>query len=758
MSVIPTREMSPQVVRAGGGAGGGYSGGGYPGGGYSGGGAPGGSLPAAARRAQAAAGQAEAGLTGRDVLRIIRKRKWLILFSLVICVGLAVAGTILWLQYLPLYTATALLEVRTVGGTPFRPERDVVPTDWLEGLAARYVSLTTGEPVLQAAVATDRVRNTRWFQKNPDDAVDRLFKEVVVSSRTGSGLLAVSMTGFDKDELAELVNAVAEQSQERSRETSNRGVQDQIRQFRTERTSLDEQRDRIRAEKAKLLRDADVPDMLERTNVLTMKLHGLAPQVTDMEMELAQDDGSVELIKKQIDTGEVANLPAVLQALDYDTALRTIQTNLLSVRSQLENAESRLGKQHRTVLNLTAQVKSMDQELDARKKELTAQAVRGLMANAEARKAIALERLTKIREQYRFVDVSVRGMRATYSAYAQLEGQEGALDKQIDNIDNRLVDLRILLKDRPPLSVVQSAATPREPSMPRWGIMMPLGVLLGLIVGLGLAFTLELVDTSIKGPSDVARRIDLPLLGMVPHQDDLEETVRDFRLAFSSHPNSLVSEAFRQIRTCLLFSGPANQRRTLLVTSALPEDGRTTVSLNLAACIARGGRKVLVVDANFRQPTIRTLFTSCPEGGLSSTLVGQAAWRDMVQQIEPNFHVMASGPLPPNPGELLGSEQMGRIISEMVTEYDQIIFDGAPCLLMTDAAALSTLVDGVILVVRAGANTFGLVQRTRDMLTRVGAHMVGVVLNGVRAVAGGYLRKNYEAFYDYQEPGKLPGK
>lgn len=756
MSVIPTREMSPQVVRAGAAPGAGHAGG-YSGGGYSGGGMPGASLPAA-RRPVPGAGPADAALTGRDVLRILRKRKWLILFSLVICIGLAVVGTILWLQYMPLYTATALLEVKVPGGTPLHTEREVVPTDWLESLALKYVSLATGEPVLQAAIATDRVRNTRWFQKSPDDALDRLFRETVVTSRTGSGLIAVAMTGPDKDELAELVNAVAEQAQERSRENSNRGVRDQINQVRAARTSLDEQRDRYRAEKAKLLRDADVPDMIERTNVLTMKLHSLSPQVTDMERALSQADASVDLIKKQIDTGDVVNLPYVTQTMDNDNAVRTLQSNLLAVRSQLQNSESRLGENHRSVVNLRAQSKSMDAELEARKKEVTGQAVRNMMAQAEGHKADILENLTKLREQYRFVDVSVRGLRATYSEYARLEDQETNLNKQIDSIDNRLLDLGILVKGNPPLAVVQAAATPREPSMPKWSVMMPLGVLLGLIVGLGLAFTLELVDTSIKGPADVARRVDLPLLGMVPHQDDLEEAIRDFRLAFSSHPNSLVSEAFRQIRTCLLFSGPANQRRTLLVTSALPEDGRTTVSLNLAACIARGGRKVLVVDANFRQPTIRTLFTSCPEGGLSSTLVGQAAWRDMVQQIEPNFHVMASGPLPPNPGELLGSEQMGRIIQEMVTEYDQIIFDGAPCLLMTDAAALSTLVDGVILVVRAGANTFGLVQRTKEMLSRVGAHMIGVVLNGVRAVAGGYLRKNYEAFYDYQEPGKLPGK
>jgi capsular exopolysaccharide synthesis family protein len=266
-----------------------------------------------------------------------------------------------------------------------------------------------------------------------------------------------------------------------------------------------------------------------------------------------------------------------------------------------------------------------------------------------------------------------------------------------------------------------------------------------------LAFVLELVDTSIKSPSDVARRVDLPLLGMVPHTDDLEDDIDDARLAFASSPTSVFSEACRQIRTCLLFSGPVGGRRSLLVTSPLPQDGRTTVALNLAAAIARGGRKVLVVDANFRQPTLARLFPLCPPAGLSSALVGQVQWREQVHEVEENLHLMAAGPLPPNPADLLGSEQMHRLIEEMHGEFEQVIFDGAPCVVVTDSPVLSTQVDGVVLVVRAGVNTFGIVQRTRGMLAHVAAHVLGVVLNGVRVTAGGYLRKNYETYYQYHQ-------
>lgn len=731
MSVMQTKEITPQIVRLGAGR--------VPGRG-------------------AAGPQAESGLSGRDILRVLRKRKWLIILTELIFVSLAVGATLIWLNYAPLYTADALLEVRPEVNTAMQPDRSYYPTTMLEVLATKYASLVGSESVLQTALASDRMRPTTWLQKSPDTALLRLQEMISIAPISTSALIRISATGTNKNELPDIVNAVAESARDQSREIANRGKQDQIGQLRKERVSLADQRDRVRADMAKLQRDADVPDMLSTRSVLEIELHQLAPQVSALELELAQAEGQLELLRRQIQTGDIVSLPAVLQALDYDPSLRSLQMSLLSMKAQLPTIEFKYGTKHRLYLNYVGRMESTAKEVQDRRSQLIETQVKSLVANTEANKAIILERLTKMREQYRFVDVSVRGLRATYSAYAHLQEQDTILTDQVDRIDSRLVDLRILLQGSNPLEIMKPAYTPLRPSMPRWQIMIPLGVLLGLIVGFGLSFMLEFVDTSIKGPSDVARRIDLPMLGMVPHHDDVEENIGDLRMAFATHPNSLVSEAFRQIRTCLQFSGPASQRRSLLITSPQPEDGRTTITLNLAASIARSGKKVLVVDANFRQPSVRELFSACPEGGLSSALVGQAVWRDMVAEIEPNLNVMASGPLPPNPGELLGSEQMRTLLSEMTAEYDQIIFDGAPCLVVTDSLALGSLVDGIVLVVRAGANTYGIVQRTQEVLSRGGTHIMGIVLNGVRAIAGGYLRKNYEAFYDYHEHAKLPQK
>ncbi|MBL7133727.1 MAG: hypothetical protein ISS78_06485, partial [Phycisphaerae bacterium] len=496
MSVIQTREIAPKIVRLGSGR------------------APG--------RGAADGRQAESGLSGRDMLRVLRRRKWLIILTELIFVSLAVGATLLWLTYAPWYTAEALLEVSPPAISAMQPDQRYVPTTMLEVLAIKYARFVRSESVLQVALATEKMRATNWLKKSPDDALLRLQEMLNVAPVSASALIQISATGTNKKELPDIVNAVAESARDQSIEIANRGKQLQIGQLRTERDRLTDQRDRLRADKAKLVRDAAVPDMLSQRSVLEMELHELAQQISLLELELAQAEGQLELIRNQIQTGEIGNLPAVLQALDLDPSLRSLQMSLLNMKASLPNVEYKYGKDHRMYISFVTRMESSAKEVQERTNQLIEAQVKSILANTEANKSIILDRLTKTREKYHFVDVSVRKMRATYSAYSQLEDQDSILTDQIDRIDSRLVDLRILLQGSAPLDIMNRASTPLEPSMPKWEIMIPLGVLLGLIVGLGLSFMLEFVDTSIKGPSDVARRIDLPMLGMVPHHDDVE--------------------------------------------------------------------------------------------------------------------------------------------------------------------------------------------------------------------------------------------
>ncbi len=732
MSVPQTRDQAPQIARVAG----------------------------PAQSTASAGSPAGPGLTGKDILRIIRKRLWLIILCFGASVVLAIVGTFLWQLYAPWYTASALLEVVPPKPTELTPSIREPSEDVISRIAQSHINSVTSDTVLDQAIRQNEdLRRTRWYQENQTDAIQALSEDISAGHIAGTQLIRISMTGTSRRELPVIVNAVAEVTAEESRERLRAAYQVDLRPLETELASLEDRLDQVR-ERMRTARPEDIPNIDNQRNVLSMRIQSLSQQMTQLELAKAQAEAAFQAAQQRLEDGTLDESPTIQQGLDMDPILRSLRNAEVNLTSEYQSASGKLGPQHRKVQDLEARLSTLREEIDRREAQLTEDLVASVMGEYEANINAVTQQLLEVGSKYNEANTRLRELQANLVELQQAAAEEQRILGRMQTIQRRRMDLQLLSRnERGTVSMFQQATIPREPSMPQWALMVPLGCVLGLVFGFGLAFLLEFIDTSIKGPSDVSRRMDLPLLGMVPHVDDVDEEFEDLRMAFAEHPNSLVGEAFRQIRTTLMFSGPLAQRRSVLVTSALPEDGRSTISLNLAASVARGGKRVLVVDSNFRQPVVRSLFPQCSAEGLSNALVDQGDWREMVCQVEPNLEVMSSGPLPPNPAELLGSDAMRNLVSEMTAEYDQVIFDGAPCLVVTDSVVLSTTVDGVILTVRAGVNTYGIVQRMRDTLSRVGAHILGAVLNGVRVTAGGYLRKNYDTFYDYQYgQARLPGR
>jgi len=669
-------------------------------------------------------------------------------------------ATLLWWLYAPMYTARAALLIMPPATTPLAGGPNLYNKDIMDRLVLTHTQMVLGESVLDKVTGDRDVQATGWYQADRENAIERLSEEINVHIVPNTNYIQITMTSTaateqEKIDLATIVNAVATKFVKSNKDMLSHERKTQINELNKERADLIATLGKVRKDKEQALRATSILSLRDQKTSLTMELQNLTNQLTQLSLYRVQTRTALDTLRQQEIDGSIKSSPDVLQALDMDPQLRALLNTQINLVTRLDELARKFGPDHRSIQTVQTQLNSVKNQIDDRERTLTERAVSLMIRNQESTDASITAQLQQVEVSSQEASAKVRDLQSSIDVIERAVAEEAKLETRVDRIDNRLLELRLLEQGEEQVVLRAKAIPPREISHPQWKFMLPLGVILGLGVGLGLAFLLEFIDTSIKSPSEVARRVDLPLLGMIPHLEDLEEEIADLRLAFMTNPDTLICEAFRQIRTCLLFSGPASQQRSLLITSPLPEDGRTTVTLNLAAAIARHGRKVLVVDANFRQPAIRQLFPSCPEGGLSSALVGQGNWRDLVHQVEPNLTVMPSGPLPPNPAELLGSEEMRKLLAEMVEQYDQVLIDGTPCLVVTDSSVLSTLVDGVILTVRAGANTYGIVQRSRDMLLRVGSHIVGVTLNGVRVTAGGYLRKNYETFYEYRDQSRL---
>ncbi|HKG62210.1 MAG TPA: polysaccharide biosynthesis tyrosine autokinase [Pyrinomonadaceae bacterium] len=282
---------------------------------------------------------------------------------------------------------------------------------------------------------------------------------------------------------------------------------------------------------------------------------------------------------------------------------------------------------------------------------------------------------------------------------------------------------------------------------------------LSLVAGIGLAFLLDFLDDTVKSLDDVDRYIHLPALAMIPASrggTSLKGLPRpnagaseSTALALIDDARSPIAESYRHLRTSLLLSSAGQPPKTILVTSSQPSEGKTTTAINTAFMLAQTGVEVLIIDCDLRRPRLHTQFEIPNSKGLTTWLSGERDLDNLLQTYPKthNLKILTSGPVPPNPAELLGSEEMRRLLNSLSERFAHIIIDSPPAISFTDASILSTMVDGVMLVVHGGRSSRAVVRRAKQQLLDVGAHIFGVVLNNVRLETQDYYYSGYYSNY-----------
>jgi capsular exopolysaccharide synthesis family protein len=385
------------------------------------------------------------------------------------------------------------------------------------------------------------------------------------------------------------------------------------------------------------------------------------------------------------------------------------------------NTEMQLSRFASSKENLSKQLALIESDMEA-----TQQAINDLQDSDSAADQTELARLQTILTQHQ-------------SNYASLlSSYEDIRLAEIQSIDNIIVD--------------EPAELPDDPIKPRKLQNTLLAAVVGCMLAVGVAFLIEYRDDTIKSSEDVSQALGLSTLGVITrfHSTDDQD-----RLITAAHPRSPISEAYRALRTNIQFSTVDKPLRTLLVTSVNPVEGKTTTVANLGTVMAQAGLSVIVVDSDLRRPALHQSFEVSRNLGLTNALLDKNPNPDgylQTTEVE-NLRVLACGPLPPNPSELLNSQRMKELIEQLEKEADVLLFDSPPILAVTDASILANQVDGVLLVVDSGTTRRAVAQRGGEQLDKVGANVLGVALNKLsRKGAGGYYYYYY--YYSSEDDGE----
>lgn len=726
-------------------------------------------------RGPANAGPPAGAMTPKEILGILRRHVFMIFVFTMI--GTVVGGGAWFLlqKISPKYTSAGSIEVMPPIGVNPKTFETVMPNKdiFFEFRATKAFRLRH-QGFLQDLLEVDKVRETQWFRglETVAEKVEDLMKNLRASAARDTSYINVSMTSGSAAEAKLIAEEAIKLFLSIEDELAKGETSAKLNSSRIQLATLQKVFD-IAEASLKGLRESTTFGKLDKSNFrdyLDGKLESLenASSELDRTIESAKERVNILTIRKG-NEGNTDFDDVVRDQVERDPVAIGLRNRVDAQEVELRRLKSQFGDSHKRVKETAIALEELKYALLTQQNKVSElYRSAGLITAMEDQSILEaqLVRQDKLvqdaRDQYRDVNM----LRADYDI--QVTRRDEAL-AQLEEMNGYIGDLTTVLQT-PALSKVKMGMTPSIPlemSSPKLVIFIPGGFMLGFMLGVGLAFAIEMLNDLLRAPSDVMKHLRAPLLGTICHKSE-DKAVKRIELSHvvRDAPYSIMSEAYRQFRTNLKLSGAeGGSQKTLLVTSGSSGDGRTTVAVNTAYTFIADNKRVLLIDTNFRKPATTVLFGRTrvdgtqpqhPDLGLSNYLMGQSDESSVIRSCDvKGLDIIDSGPLPQNPSELLGGDQMVKLIKTVRENYDYVIIDGPP-LLVSESKALASIVDGTIVVFNAEQTKRGAAQRALRELREVNANVIGTVLLGVKSMKGGYFHEVYDSYQRYQDQEVRP--
>ncbi len=678
-----------------------------------------------------------------DYWKIIWQGRWTVISVFFLVVTLVGVWTLL---QTPIYKAVSALEIQT-HSSQISPGQDI------SGLGASGYGFFAEEKYVATQVEIIRSRDVagRAFRslaldvdprfQDLDDPVNAFRSRIRVMPRRETGLIEVSMEGGDRFEITKWVNAVVDAYSARNIQKARNKVETSVQLIKQQ---LDPLAASLRKAESTLLNDRGEQQIYNPENQQEAIRKRMSELNTDLAQISAEVNRSKDLLEKLDEIRVSDGDPMAVPELAQDQVLQEFNRQRVQLMRELEAKKLTLRPGHRDYKAKEAELETVNAKIEDQVFVL----YNKIQTDYELKESQRKYLVTEV-QKMEAADYELERARSSFAlARTDVDTQKQVFDLISRTLQDVSLSAGLLANN---VSVLDQATPPLYPIKPKKKMNLLLGALLGLLAGIAVVFFMDYLDHTVRSPEDVEKLVNLNTLSVIPRFEEGDRAGR------------AIKEAYQTLRTGMIFSSSNRERKILLITSTVPQEGKSSTVARLGQTLAAAGDKVLVIDCDLRRPTQHHHLGTEREPGLTSYLAAPrdvTDWRPFLNQTShQNLDLITAGPIPPNPPELLGGVRFRDMLAQVREEYDWVLIDSPPSMSLSDTSLLAALADMALLVIQHNETDKDVIQKNVQNLRRVGANLIGVILNNVN-IQKAYQKDYYYAGYYYfnEESGKKSKK